>query len=103
MLKKLFSEVAVKTYRAARRLVVGVVGVTVVLFGLTLLFLPGPAVVVIPLGLAILGLEFAWARRLLLKMRNTAGNTWERVAEGTFKDRKKDEKKEQNHNVSSPD
>jgi uncharacterized protein (TIGR02611 family) len=42
-----------------------VAGVTVVLAGLAMLVLPGPAVVVIPIGLAILSLEFTWAERLL--------------------------------------
>ena len=32
-----------------------------------MLALPGPAFVVIPIGLAILSLEFAWAERLLEK------------------------------------
>ena len=35
--------------------------------GLALLVLPGPAFVVIPIGLAILSLEFVWAERLLEK------------------------------------
>jgi hypothetical protein len=48
-----------------RKLIVGVIGSTVVLFGLALVVLPGPAVVVVPLGLAILATEFAWARRLV--------------------------------------
>lgn len=48
-----------------RKLIVGVIGATVVLFGLALLILPGPALLVIPLGLAILATEFAWARRLI--------------------------------------
>lgn len=48
-----------------RKLIVGVIGTTVVLFGLALVVLPGPAVVVVPLGLAILATEFAWARRLI--------------------------------------
>lgn len=48
-----------------RKLIVGVIGTTVVLFGLALVILPGPAVVVVPLGLAILATEFAWARRLV--------------------------------------
>jgi len=39
------------------------------LIGLSLVFLPGPAFVVIPLGLAILASEFAWARRYLNKAR----------------------------------
>lgn len=59
------------TVRQARRLIVTVVGTTVLLFGLALIFLPGPAFVVIPIGLGILGLEFAWARRLLQRVRRT--------------------------------
>ncbi len=59
------------TVRQARRLVVAVVGTTVLLFGIALVFLPGPAFVVIPIGLGILGLEFAWARRLLARVRKT--------------------------------
>ena len=42
-----------------------VAGVVVLLGGLAMLVLPGPAFVVIPVGLAILSLEFAWAGRLL--------------------------------------
>lgn len=57
------------TYRFARRIVISVVGVTVVLVGLVMLVTPGPGLVVIPAGLAILGLEFAWARRWLQKVR----------------------------------
>ena len=48
-----------------RKLIVGVIGSTVVMFGLALIILPGPAVVVVPLGLAILATEFAWARRII--------------------------------------
>jgi hypothetical protein len=40
-----------------------VIGITVVLLGVALLVLPGPAFIVIPIGLAILATEFAWARR----------------------------------------
>jgi uncharacterized protein (TIGR02611 family) len=42
-----------------------VAGAVIVLGGLVMLVLPGPAFLVIPLGLAILSLEFAWAGRLL--------------------------------------
>jgi Putative transmembrane protein (PGPGW) len=48
-----------------RKPIVAVIGSTVVLFGLALLVLPGPAMLVVPLGLAILATEFAWARRLI--------------------------------------
>ena len=53
----------------ARRIVVAVVGFTVLLFGIALIVLPGPAFIVIPLGLAILATEFMWARSLLQKAR----------------------------------
>jgi uncharacterized protein (TIGR02611 family) len=55
----------------ARRIVVGIVGFTVLLFGIALIVLPGPAFIVIPLGLAILATEFVWARSLLQKARAT--------------------------------
>lgn len=57
------------TYRAARRVVVAVVGVTVVLLGVVMLLTPGPGLVVIPLGLAILSIEFAWAKLWLKRVR----------------------------------
>lgn len=52
-----------------RKLIVAVIGGTVVLFGLVLIVLPGPAVIVIPVGLAILATEFAWARRAIRRAR----------------------------------
>ncbi len=57
------------TYRQARRLAVLVIGGTVLLLGLALIVLPGPAFIVIPAGLAILSLEFAWARAFLARVR----------------------------------
>lgn len=51
--------------RTLRRVVVGVIGGTIVLLGIVLIVLPGPAFIVIPLGLLVLGSEFAWARRVL--------------------------------------
>ncbi len=58
--------------RQIRRLVVAVVGMSVLLVGLIMTITPGPAFVVIPLGLAILALEFAWAGRLLRRVRERA-------------------------------
>ena len=55
--------------RTARRVVVGVVGSTVLTIGIAMVVLPGPAVAVIPIGLAILATEFVWARRWLAKIR----------------------------------
>lgn len=55
--------------RQLRRIGVALVGGIVVTVGLAMLVLPGPAVVVIPAGLAILATEFQWARRLLDRVR----------------------------------
>ncbi len=59
-------------YRLARRIVITLIGGTVLLIGFAMTVLPGPAVVVIPAGLAILGIEFAWARRWLARVREQA-------------------------------
>jgi len=58
------------TYRWARRIAVAVVGGTILLLGIALLVLPGPALLVIPVGLAVLGAEFAWARQWLRKVKD---------------------------------
>jgi tellurite resistance protein TerC len=60
------------TLRAARRMVVLVIGGTVLLIGVAMLVLPGPGLVVAPAGLAILATEFLWARRLLARVRDSA-------------------------------
>ena len=60
------------TLKRARRLIVAVVGFTVLLLGVALIVLPGPAMVVIPIGLAILATEFMWARRLLSRIKSEA-------------------------------
>jgi uncharacterized protein (TIGR02611 family) len=49
------------------RVLVVIAGFTVLLAGVLMLVLPGPAFAVIPIGLALLSLEFAWAGRLLEK------------------------------------
>jgi tellurite resistance protein TerC len=55
--------------RTAWRVVVGVVGTTVLALGVVMLVLPGPGLLVIPVGIAILATEFLWARRWLQKIR----------------------------------
>ncbi len=70
------------TYKWARRIVVGVIGGSVLLIGVAMVVLPGPAIIVVPLGLGILGLEFAWARIWLRKLRATATNVVNRVRGG---------------------
>ena len=57
------------SYRSAKRTVVFVVGVSVLLFGLLLLFLPGPGLLFLFLGLTLLATEFVWARQWLRRLR----------------------------------
>ncbi len=60
-----------KTLQQAKRLIVIVVGATVLLMGIAMIVLPGPAVLVIPVGLGLLATELVWARRLLNKLKST--------------------------------
>ena len=60
------------TYKLAKRIVIGIVGGTVLLIGIAMIALPGPAFVVIPVGLGILSIEFAWARIWLKKVKAKA-------------------------------
>ena len=70
-------------YRStARKLAIGIAGFSVLAAGIALIVLPGPAIVVIPLGLAILAKEFPWARRLLDRSRSWARRGWARVRRG---------------------
>jgi len=67
------------TYKTARRIVVSIVGGTVLLVGVAMIVLPGPATLVIPTGLAILAIEFAWARRWLRRIKLQARQTIRRL------------------------
>lgn len=66
------------SYRGARRVVILVTGSTIMLAGIIMIVTPGPAFIVIPMGLAILSVEFIWARRLLKKFRREAKKTLKR-------------------------
>ncbi|MCZ6600953.1 MAG: PGPGW domain-containing protein [Acidobacteria bacterium] len=48
-----------------------IIGITIILIGIALLVLPGPGTLVIILGLALLGTEFIWARRLLKRVKES--------------------------------
>lgn len=75
--------------RWLRRIAITVIGITLVLIGVAMIVTPGPATVVIPIGLAVLGLEYAWARRLLRRLRGyvdagiTQGSAWLRFGKPT--------------------
>lgn len=67
----MFVELGRRGYRLARRIAIAVIGGTVVLVGVIMLVTPGPALAIIPLGLAILALEFAWARHWLNRLKES--------------------------------
>ena len=73
-IERLFTGWNLDNIKVVRRVIVSVVGSTVLLIGIALLVLPGPAFVVIPVGLAILATEYAWARRWLRKVRRIASD-----------------------------
>ena len=60
--------------RASRKLVIPIAGASVLAAGVLMLVLPRPAFVVIPAGLAILGVEFAWAHRWLLHVKESTAS-----------------------------
>ena len=72
------ASVATSSLRFARKVAVAVIGTTVLTFGIALIVLPGPAFVVIPLGLAILATEFLWARRLLRRVKQGMASVFRR-------------------------
>jgi len=63
-----------KSVRQVKKLIIAVIGFTVLLTGIAMIVLPGPAIVVIPIGLAILATEYVWTRRLLDRVKSSASN-----------------------------
>ena len=64
----------IKTVKQAKRLITVVVGFTIVLIGIIMLVTPGPGLAAIVMGLALLGTEFLWARRLMKRFNHHANN-----------------------------
>jgi len=57
------------TYKIAKRVAIGIVGGTVLIMGIIMMVTPGPGIAGILLGLGILGIEFAWARIWLKRIK----------------------------------
>ena len=70
------------TWRSAKRLVIGVIGGTIALFGIVLLVFPGPGIPVLIAGLAILATEFIWAQRLLKQVKQKASDAIHKARNG---------------------
>ena len=65
------------------RLGFGLTGMLVLLAGIVMLVTPGPAFVLIPIGLAMLSMEFVWAEVLLAKSLEQAAIAQEKAAQTT--------------------
>ncbi len=75
------------SYKVAKRIVIGIVGGTILLLGVVMMITPGPGIPAILVGLGILGGEFAWARHWLRKVKAKAGDV-ARAITGKGKDDK---------------
>ena len=60
----------INTIKQIKKIIVAIIGFTILFIGVLLIVLPGPAFIVIPLGLGILATEFVWARRILEKVKD---------------------------------
>jgi hypothetical protein len=59
-------------WRSSKRAVVFVIGVVLLAIGLIMFVTPGPGIVLVVLGLAVLATEFAWAEHLLDQAKRQA-------------------------------
>jgi hypothetical protein len=65
--------------RNSKRIAVSVGGGVLVVAGLAMLVLPGPGIVVLAIGFAVLGTEYAWAAAALERTKDTAARAGQRV------------------------
>jgi Ca2+-transporting ATPase len=72
-----------QTFRRLRKVAVGLCGGGVILVGLAMIVLPGSAMLVIPLGLAVLSTEFIWAKRWLNKAKELISKNTIQTPPGT--------------------
>jgi uncharacterized protein (TIGR02611 family) len=73
-------EVLAFTLRSTKRIVVLVIGLALVVGGLAMLVLPGPGILVVIAGLAVLATEFVWAERMLDVAKHHASKAKEKAA-----------------------
>lgn len=70
------------SFKTAKRIVIFLLGISVILVGVVLLVIPGPGLLTIVIGLAILATEFLWARRLLRKLKQSFHEAGRRFPQG---------------------
>lgn len=60
----------INSIKQLKRIFIAIIGGTILLIGLALIVLPGPAFIVIPIGLSILATEFIWAKKLFTRFKD---------------------------------
>ncbi len=80
----------IKTIDQAKRLIKIVVGFTVFAVGIIMLVTPGPGIAAIVIGLALLGTEFVWAKKLLKRFEKEANNVKDSFVNKYFNGKKND-------------
>jgi tellurite resistance protein TerC len=88
--------------KAARRAIILVIGGTVILIGIVLLFLPGQGILTIIAGLAILSTEFVWAKRLLRRVRQSGESAVSILGKMYYGDQKNSKPSEEKKRDSCP-
>ena len=59
-----------------KRFLFTLIGFTILMIGIVMIVFPGPAFIIIPLGLAILGTEYVWANKMFEKMKRGVKKTF---------------------------
>ncbi|HLD74847.1 MAG TPA: PGPGW domain-containing protein [Bdellovibrionota bacterium] len=74
-------------YKFARRFVIFIVGMSVIIVGIVMFvpLVPGPGFIIIPLGLAILATEFVWAKIMLKKLKEKSADGAQTIKDWFFK------------------
>tara|TARA_B110000014_G_scaffold112407_1_gene77149 strand:- start:464 stop:739 length:276 start_codon:yes stop_codon:yes gene_type:complete len=75
-------------FKQIKKLAIFVIGISIVLIGCLLFFTPGPAIIVIPIGLAILATQFEWAKKLLEKFKKTTAKISQTAKDALSKKKK---------------
>lgn len=72
------------SYRLGRQIVIGIIGGTLLLVGIIMLVTPGPGIAFMLAGLAVLAIEFAWARIWLRKLKDGVGPSGRQAAQESW-------------------
>lgn len=73
--------------KKVKKLIVAVIGFTILFIGIIVIFTPGPAIIIIPVGLAVLATEFVWAEKLLQRFKNKMNSVRNGFGKNSIRDK----------------